>query len=71
MIELTQKSLHVINGGNTFGMLVGTILGGITYISYQELHAHPLMAVEIIVFSGTGCMIGDVLTSGFEKLLSN
>ncbi len=71
MIELTQKSLQVVNGGNTSGMLAGTIVGGVAYIGYQGLHSLPLIGVEIFVFSGTGCMIGDVLTSGFEKMLSN
>lgn len=70
MIELTQKSLDTVNGGNTSGMFTGTVLGGMAYICYQQFHSSPLIAVEIIVLSGTGCMIGDALTSGFEKFLS-
>lgn len=71
MIELKQKSLEAIKGGNTSGMLAGTLTGAIAYICYQEKYALPLIAIELAVFSGTGCMIGDGLTSGFEKLLSN
>ncbi len=69
MIELTQKSLQTVNGGNS--MFAGTVIGGMAYISYQGYYSRPLIAIELIVFSGIGCMVGDALSSGYEKLLSN
>lgn len=71
MIELTQKSLPMVNGGNTSGMFAGTVIGGMAYICYQSNHSLPLIPLELIVFSGTGCMMGDIVTSVFEKLLSS